>query len=64
MDPDGLEQRWKGTRWTIWVCAEPDGEKCDSGTHRKLIGHRCLASRGLHQFREAPRLATLVAVPE
>ncbi|MGH2938301.1 MAG: hypothetical protein ACRDPE_09305 [Solirubrobacterales bacterium] len=35
-----LEDRYRDARWRIWVCAEPDGDKCGSGSLG--VGfHRC-----------------------
>lgn len=59
-----LEQRWKGARWTMWVCAEADGEGCDPGTHPNILRHRCAAIEGFHEGGAPPRLATIVAVAE
>lgn len=59
-----LEKRWKGARWTMWVCAEPDGEKCDSGTHPNILRHRCAAIGRFHEGGPPPVLATFVAVAE
>jgi hypothetical protein len=63
-----IEKRWMGARWTMWVCAEPDGEHCSSGTNRKLIAHHCAAARGLHpvasESTHVPRLVSIVVVAE
>lgn len=62
-----VAERIKGMRWTIYVCAEPDGENCASGTHPNILSHRCAA---IHRFHESegrepgPRLATVKVMTE
>ena len=43
------QERCKGKRWTIYVCAEPDGENCVSGTHPNICRHECAALDRFHE---------------
>ena len=45
--------RVSGRRWTIYVCAEPDGTNCASGTHPNILSHCCEAIRKFHD-QEGP----------
>lgn len=44
-----VRERVKGRVWTIYVCAEPDGQDCDSGTHPNILSHKCAAVRRFHE---------------
>lgn len=46
-----VRERIKDRRWTIYICAEPDGQDCDSGTHPNICSHRCQAIRLFHETR-------------
>jgi hypothetical protein len=68
MDDDAiykmLHDRWDNARWTIYVCAEPDGENCDSGTHPNILSHRCAAIKQFHDGGFGPELAAFPVVVE
>lgn len=49
LDPARIE----GKRWTIYVCAEPDGKNCDSGTHPHILRHECAALQRWHEAMAA-----------
>jgi hypothetical protein len=68
MDDDAtlemLQERWDNARWTIYVCAEPDGEKCDSGTHPNILAHRCVALQRFYDGGVGPQIAAIPVVAE
>lgn len=47
--PQKIIDRIQGKTWTVFVCAEPDGEDCDSGTHPNVLNHKCDAMRNFHE---------------
>lgn len=67
-DPEGhlnvarLRERVKGARWTIYVCLEPDGEHCDSGTHPNVCRHSCAALKRWHESGGASPAPVVAAV--
>lgn len=59
-----LRERFGDVRWTIYVCAEEDGEHCQSGTHRNILRHQCAAIARFHRGEgEGPRIATIEVGP-
>jgi hypothetical protein len=55
--------RVKGKTWRIYVCAEPDGENCEKGTHPNILTHHCAAIKRFHEGGEGPRVLTVEVAP-
>ena len=60
--PQEILQRVEGRTWTVFVCAEPDGEECDSGTHPNILSHKCEAVKRFHETGGAEQGPQLLAV--
>lgn len=57
-----LEERHGGSTWRIYVCAEPDGENCTSGTGG--IGHHeCAAGNAARRGGDPPKVAWILVEP-
>lgn len=48
-DKERLDNRTYDRRWTVWVCVEPDGNECVSGTHPAICAHKCKALARFHE---------------
>jgi hypothetical protein len=48
-----VERRYRGRTWKIYVCAEPDEEKCGEGSFG-VSRHACEASRRAKREEGAP----------
>jgi hypothetical protein len=47
-------ERWiQDQTWWIYVCAEPDGQHCASGTHPNILRHECAALDRWHKAMDA-----------
>lgn len=50
-------ERVRGRLWTIYICAEPDGQDCASGTHPNILTHKCAALKEWHEWhQDHPRI--------
>lgn len=50
--------------WTVYMCAEPDGEACDSGTHPNVLSHHCAAIGAFHDGTgEGPQTVAFQVAP-